>query len=186
LLLPAQADALLPALRCQQCRGQFVRGEHYFAWLDRRDRAAAEGPSPQPTAASFAAAATTHDDSARRALLCPDCGRLMTRYRVGHGTAFHLDRCAACGGIWFDAAEFETLRALALHDQVHFVFSAAWQADVAREQQVRAARDRLHARLGDADLAQLERLTEWLDAHPHRAELIAYLLDHFQHAATTR
>ena len=46
------------------------------------------------------------DDGADRRIACPkDCGE-MTKIKVGSITA---DRCARCGGMWFDALELETL-----------------------------------------------------------------------------
>ncbi|MDR7522956.1 MAG: zinc metalloprotease HtpX [Armatimonadota bacterium] len=42
-----------------------------------------------------------------RAAACPDCGRPLARHVVAshYGAPIHVDRCAACGGTWFDDLE---------------------------------------------------------------------------------
>lgn len=43
---------------------------------------------------------------------CPDCGKGMETGSVYEGR-IELDRCKACGGVWFDAGEVDALRRLA-------------------------------------------------------------------------
>ena len=107
----------------------------------------------------------------------------MTRAKVGRGAAFEIDRCGGCGGTWLDAREWEALRRLGLHDDIHFIFSAAWQADVAREERERMRDQMLLTKLGEADWAEIQRVREWLLAHRHRDELSAYLLDGLHEAS---
>lgn len=155
----------LPSYPCGQCGGQWIRGEHYFAWLDQ------QAPITPDHAAPTAGVRDT-----TRAKLCPECGRFLTRYQVGHGVAFAIDRCA-CGGVWLDANEWESLRAHNLHAALHQIFSAAWQADVHRQDQQRRTDHLMTEKLGATDYAELKRLKSWLDTHPKRNELYAYLLN---------
>jgi Zn-finger nucleic acid-binding protein len=110
------------------------------------------------------------------AKLCPECGRFLIRHKVGHGVDFCIDRCTACGGIWLDANEWQQLRRRGLHDDLHFVFSAAWQAGLHREDDLTRHEHMLAQKLGAADAAEIRRIKQWIDAHPHRAALCAYLL----------
>src|SRR6185437_6632571 len=114
--------------RCGQCGGQWVESKRYWAWIESPDR-------KQPPAPSTDAQFTVVDSI--KAKICPECGHLLTRAKVGHGVNFHIDRCSHCGGIWFDALEWESLRAMGLHDDVHFVFSKTWQAELARAERER-------------------------------------------------
>ncbi len=43
----------------------------------------------------------------RRAVTCPDCGLALAEETIAshYGAPIPVDRCAACGGIWFDALE---------------------------------------------------------------------------------
>ena len=108
--------------------------------------------------------------------LCPSCGRIMLRYRVGHGVDFYLDTCGTCNGIWLDLDEWTALRARNLHDDLHLIFTEPWQAEIHRE----AAKSHLEAlyrkRFGDA-WDEAVRVRAWVQAHPERAALLAFLAD---------
>jgi Zn-finger nucleic acid-binding protein len=166
VLLPGQLEDNLPARGCSRCGGRWVAGVSYWRWLEQRGQAV-DDSAP-------AAQAEVHDSAPAK--LCPECGRFLTRCKVGHGVDFHLDRCANCSGFWFDANEWEILKARALHDDVHFVFSAAWQAQLAQTQRHEAHEQILLEKLGQADFEEIRRIKAWLDAHPRRTELYAHLL----------
>ncbi len=169
-LIRSEANAQLPSLRCGRCGGQWIREEHYYAWIERSDR------SSTPSAVEAAGQA----QDTPRAKLCPECGRIMRRYAVGHGLDFIIDRCGTCAGIWFDANEWERLTHAGLADRVHFIFSAAWQADILRTRQIHAAAQRLREKIGPDDYDRLTALADWIEQHPHRTELAAYLTDRFR------
>jgi Zn-finger nucleic acid-binding protein len=169
-LAPAQLDPLLPSHACTRCGGQFIRGEHYRAWL--------EHPERKPSDANPQTSGDVHDST--RAMLCPECGKLLARYRVGHGLSFFIDRCAGCGGIWLDANEWQALARTGLTDRIHLVFSTAWQAQILREQQQRAAEQRLVERIGQQDFDRLKELADWVETHPHFSEISAYLMEHLR------
>lgn len=168
----------LAARACGQCGGQWVEGVRYFRWLESRPKGALAAGTAE-RAANSSVATPVHGVVERRvrARLCPACGRLLMHAKVGHGTPFELDRCGGCGGIWLDAHEWETLKRHDLHDDVHLVFSSAWQADVARRDRERERDNMLLNKVGPADLDEAKRVRSWLDAHPRRAELYAILLD---------
>jgi Zn-finger nucleic acid-binding protein len=168
-VLPDGASGL-SASRCPTCGGHWVAGDVYLQWV------AVHGRQPGPSASSAGLAPTEIRDSPK-AKICPACGRLLTRARVGHGVAFHLDRCGGCAGFWLDPGEWDALLARGLHDDAHHVFSDAWQADVLREDR-RQQRDRLMlGKLGEADWAEAQRVKAWIDGHAHRAEVLAYLTE---------
>jgi Zn-finger nucleic acid-binding protein len=173
-LQPAEAEPLLPSRRCGRCGGQFIRGEQFYLWLEHPDRS-----STPPVSADT----DCNVIDTPQAKICPECGKIMRRYRVGHGIHFVIDRCGACAGIWLDDNEWELLKRQQLHDRVHFVFSSAWQAKLHREEQHRRASERLEARLGPTDFAELQHTISWLEQHPHREEMIAHLLDRLRHEA---
>ncbi len=154
VLAPHPVTEHLSSSACSVCGGQWIRGEHYYQWIDRSakdETATLTGEPPQP-------ASHEHHDSTK-AKLCPECGRFLTRYRVGHGADFVIDRCGNCAGIWLDSSEFELLRSMKLHDKMHFVFSAAWQADNVRADRERAETQRLTERLRDVDFAEIRRVS---------------------------
>lgn len=158
----------LSSHRCPGCDGQWIRGERYYLWLDSHE------DEPE-TAGEEEARVTVHDSAGAK--LCPECGRLLTRFQVGHGVEFAIDRCGGCGGIWLDAREWEVLRGKGLHDDVHFVFSAAWQSEIQRQRRRQNAERLLAEKLGEPDFDELKRIREWIDSHPRRNEIYAFLLN---------
>ncbi len=166
-LQPGIAESLLPSRRCATCAGQFIRSEHYYRWLEHPDR------TPQTECRPDQVSEVVDSPKAK---ICPECGKLMRRCRVGRGAEFAIDRCGGCGGMWLDANEWESLKHFGLHDRVHFVFSDAWQAGLLRQERDDAARRHVEARLGPSDFAELQRVTQWINQHPHREEVTAYLL----------
>lgn len=97
----------------------------------------------------------------------------MRRVAVGHCQPFHLDRCTSCGGFWFDANEWESLKASGMHREAHQVFTDSWQAEVRRQSREQADQRRLTDRLGENGVAQLESLKQWVADHPHGSEILA-------------
>ena len=167
VLTPHALERGLASHRCSACGGQWVRGERYLQW---RNSGGAKN-----TGESVAEVTPLSVNDSGPAKLCPECGHFLTRHKVGRGVDFHIDRCASCGGIWFDANEWEMLKSRSLHDDVHFVFSAAWRAEVLREERQRSRTRLLTEKLGSGDLAEIQRIKAWIDQHPKRNELYAYL-----------
>ncbi len=153
---------------CPTCGGQWVSGKTYWAWHDQHGDNLAERVSTddEPSVAE--------SDVAK---LCPECGHILGRYRVGRDLAFSLDHCTNCYGIWFDKNEWEILRARNLHDDIHYVFSEAYQSGVFKADQAAARRKSWMDRLGEHDFAEIVRIKRWIEGHPKRRELLAYLLN---------
>src|SRR4051794_3953747 len=92
LLLDHQLETNLFSQRCPKCSGQWVNAKSYWAWRE------SQRPASLPQRADVA---LPTEQSHPRARLCPECGRLLRRARVGSGLDFFIDRCGHCGGIWF-------------------------------------------------------------------------------------
>jgi Zn-finger nucleic acid-binding protein len=168
--LPTGGETGLTALRCRGCGGHWVAGDIYLLWVDRRGATAPEtlpaADTPTPSVADVP-----------KAKLCPQCGRLLARGRVGRGLNFSLNRCATCGGFWFDAGMWDALLARGLHDDAHHVFSPVWQAEALRQERQQQHERLMIAKLGDADFQEIRRIRKWIETHPHRSELYAVLME---------
>jgi Zn-finger nucleic acid-binding protein len=173
LLVDEPLEPDLAARVCNSCRGRWVAGPAYWAWLEKQGPKSPERPGGCPDDAPVVSARDSGPGKS-----CPECARFLTRVKVGHGIEFHLDRCPSCSGIWFDDQELEILKSRWLHNDVHFVFSAPWQAEVARRDREQQHEQLLRAKLGEQDLAEIKRIRVWIDQHRHRAELYAYLTEH--------
>lgn len=155
----------LSGYSCPEGHGVFLPADFYFAWHDNR--------TPKTTLDL----AQVSDDvgDVKRAKLCPQDGRIMTRYRVGGEGSFWLDRCGTCGGAWFDGSEWDVSVAAGLHEALPRVFTEEWQREFEDEAHARARRERLRRTLGTVDLERVEAFRAWAWAHPQRHLLLARL-----------
>lgn len=165
-----EAFALGPNLtsqKCGLCGGQWISSLEFAKWLER-----SRGQNPEPLTHQVANEIT---NEARPIKTCPECGHLLTRYKVGHALNFSLDRCGNCGGTWFDRNEWEILQASELRTKIHLVFSAAWQRQIRQEDRARHLQELLVEKIGEKDFEEISRIKGWLDKHPRKQELLAFL-----------
>ena len=164
---PIQLEPTLPAQQCAGCQGHWLRADDYFKWLDQQPARLPEKPyEGEPLQLS----------AEQTVKICPTCIRMMRRYDVGHSTAVTLDQCAHCDGIWFDPHEWQALKGRHLHDEVHLVFTAPWQAQLRKTASIERLTQIYHARFGD-DFERLQDIHTWLQAHPKKDDLLAFLAD---------
>src|SRR5262249_27471107 len=88
----------LSAYECPISGGLWIPLQSYLRWREQ-----GPGVPDLPTGGTIP---VVQDDSNRPALICPESGRLLLRYRVGHGLNFHIDRSPATGGVWLDKGEW--------------------------------------------------------------------------------
>ncbi len=165
-LQPIMLENNLQAYRCTTCGGVWLNSADYWQWLEQH------GPNLPETPASAPEPTAVESDRAR---LCPSCGHILLPYHVGHEVPFTLDRCGNCNGVWFDAQEWDVLRQRNLHDDLHMMFTAAWQRQVRRGEHKRTLQAIYADKFGAEDYAELRRIKEWLYAHPQRVAMLAYL-----------
>jgi Zn-finger nucleic acid-binding protein len=158
----------LRAQQCETCGGVWLGAIDYQNWLHQeRPRATVTTP--------YADAPEAPD--IQSAKICPDDGHLMSRYKVGRGIDFTLDRCATCNGVWFDPQQWEVVRHHELHRDVHSMFTEHWQRGIRADAQ-RAHVERLYTeKLGAETYAEIQRIKQWLAEHPQQAMLMAFLMD---------
>ena len=146
-----------------------MRFGDYLTWRERHaDGAtgASEGVSDVEEQAL-----TDTSPSLRR---CPDGGHVLLRYRIGHGVPFSLDRCGACNGVWFDRAEWASLRTRGLHRELPEIFGPSWQFGLRSEAQRTQQEKRFSERLG-TEAGRVREFADWIAAHPRRSEILAYV-----------
>jgi Zn-finger nucleic acid-binding protein len=156
----------LQARGCPRCGGHWIRLADYWRWRAGKGAGVPEQPAPRTTTA--AREATGH----RR---CPDDGQLLSRYQVGKGIAFTLERCAQCEGVWLDGNEWEVLKRRGLHDDLHRVFTEDWQRETKKMEKSQELEALLMRALPPADYVRIREIKAWIDAHPQRSELYEVL-----------
>ncbi len=156
----------LPASRCVQCKGVWIDSNAYLAW-----RQAHGETLPVRTGSSQI------DPSweTQELKLCPNCGRILGRFKVLPGEPLFIDRCHTCNGVWFDHHEWSALVERNLHDSVNEFFTRAWQVRV-RTEETRAHMDSLYLeKFGAQDYERIKDVRAWLEGHERRGMLLAFL-----------
>jgi len=165
--MPTELESGLPAFRCDNCGGKWIRGAQYWQWLDEhpnlpeRDE---DDPSLTLTEPG------KHID-------CPECRFRMVKYLVGRGFSFTLDHCQGCKGIWLDRNEWEALKARNLHDDVNSMLTAFWQDEAQKEGRKKRMEQIYIGRFGADDYVEIERIRTWLTTRQNKQDLLAYLTD---------
>jgi Zn-finger nucleic acid-binding protein len=173
-IVPLDLRDAEPGLRtyhCARCCGTWLRNDDYLEWMRRIEFV------PGPAAGTQLPPCEEREGEVREVGLrsCPDCGYVLARYRLGYGIQFIVDHCRHCAGTWFDAGEWDSLRAAGLHDDLLHLFTEEWQQAV-RDQERRSRLDaEFRERVGDDDYARLLEVRAWLDAHRRRPEMLAFL-----------
>ncbi len=158
----------LKAAACPECGGHWISHANYAAWLERHGETLPEKEFSE---------ITFDVDDVAEAKICPDCGKILLKYKVGHGLDFFVDHCSGCGGIWLDRNEWAALQEKNLHDELHKVFSTSWQSQV-RGEQMQSRLDQAYAnRFGSDDYERAKEVRQWLQDHPQKQALTAFILD---------
>jgi hypothetical protein len=165
-LTPITLEDGLTAYQCPESGGHYIPAAAYMRWLSKQPARSEHLPPGSGTAAE--------ERPSENAYLCPETDSIMTRYKVGHGFRFTIDR-SITGGVWLDAGEWEALRQRNFHDEIHFIFTDPWQRKILREALSTSASQRLEARLGSDLFARLTTLKQEIANHPHQAEIHAFL-----------
>lgn len=163
----------LSVYECPASGGLWIPLRSYLAWREQQ---------PQGTSApSQIVPPEVEDDSKQRALICPESGRLLLRYRVGHGLKFHIDRSPVTGGVWLDKGEWEALKSKGLHVALNLIFTSAYQQQARSEDYAEKLTQTFRERFGAANFAKAEEFGTWLVANPKGRDICSYLLDRLEH-----
>lgn len=166
-LVAVELEQGLNAWRDPVSGGVYLKAADYWEWL-------AHQPGRLETLPPRGTHSPNTEDPECPARICPETGALMTRFRVGHGFTFLIDR-SPTGGFWLDAGEWEALKAQSLHDEVHRVFTSSWQKTVRTEARQDALERLLRAQIGTEDYDRAAAFRDWLAQHPHRTRVLAWV-----------
>ncbi len=165
-LVDIELEPGLPAKTCQSCHGTWIAGVPYLGWVES---------SPSPSAAGAPVASTSSDSGA--GLRCPECGHFLHRAAVSAEVGFTVHRCRNCAGFWLDAGEWDSLKSQGLAQRLHHIFSDVWQHKLAAAQRHEQEEKLWAEKLGD-DIAEARRVRQWIQSHPRKQQLIAYIMEH--------
>lgn len=161
----SELDQGLRAFVCGCCNGHWVNINDYQHWLSSHGETLSERDGAEVKTT------VTEEQQAR---LCPACEVIMLKWQVGHGLPFKLDRCSRCGGIWLEQDEWQALKEKNLHDEIHRVFSSAWQSDE-RRAQMRAKLETVYRQRFAEDYDRVEGFRSWLHNQENKDQILAYV-----------
>lgn len=167
-LLPIQPLEGLVARQCGSCEGMLLDLLVYRQWRE----ASAEALSEHQLSAEPSTEVALEDT--KKALLCPGCARLMTKYRVTGELANRLDFCAYCSDVWMDVGELALLNTANLQGDLGRIFTQPWQRQIVSKQQAQMGEANLASHLGQ-DLPRVEDFANWFVQHKERTRIFAYL-----------
>jgi len=174
LLVPVEgvrASSGASASQCPNCSGFWVPPEVVplpasLSVLSKRDLRPAQPPS-----------------ETQRTGQCPEGHGLLRRARVTFHDPYFLERCARCGGVWFDAGEWSRAVADELLGNLSEVWSPAWRKHLSDQQSHDSLELDLRAKLGSDLFGALRTLADRLETHPQRGVALAYLSERLKHPA---
>lgn len=162
-------ESNLMSRHCDKCDGNWIPSFEYWKWREQHKEGLPETATEQTTPPNPVTGGLI-------AKLCPECNKILIKYSVGHGARFSLDQCGNCGGVWLDKDEWESLKGRDLHDDIYLIFTAPWQ-DQVRSQESRRVQEEIYRRkFGDEDFNEIQRVKVWIDGHPRKQEILAYLM----------
>ncbi len=146
---------------CPECSGM---------WLDKNMKATSF--SPEDTVLPEITAIGDHDDKTG---LCPACHGILIRAKVDDDAPFYLERCSACGGIWFDRGELQTILENKLFENLADFWSRSWQQKQRKEKERSDYLALNRAHLGESVFDTVLQLSEILKNHPEKNRAVAFL-----------
>lgn len=113
--------------------------------------------------------------------VCPEGHGLLRRARVTNDDPYFLERCARCGGVWFDPGEWTRLADANLLKDVTNLWSPAWREHLSDEHNRASLQADLRHKLGDETFELLEHLLQKLSEPNVAALALAYLQERLRH-----
>ena len=179
---PLQPGHIVEGLKahcCPTCRGTWIAAENYQTWqAEVIDPTVTVDALTVPISADIDYQPSRYDS---RAGLCPSCGFYLVRERITlQKTAFFIERCPGCKGIWCDDGEWAVLDTLGLSAYVPVLFTDEWHTQVRLAEAEYRERTATAEKLGLEIAEKVFELAELLENHPNGDFGVAYLMRRFE------
>jgi Zn-finger nucleic acid-binding protein len=159
-------DDDLSAYTCSQCNGIWILSNAYLTWQRAKAREMPKKPGDIPFDPTW---------ETKELKLCPECGHILARYKIFPNVNYYLDRCHSCNGIWFDKNEWDALATRNLHDNLNEFFTHPWQEKLHKQETAHRMEELYLSKFGQADYEYIQKVRLWLQDHPRRNMLLAFL-----------
>ena len=163
-LSPDFIEQQFRAHSCNNCGGYWILIEDYVSWKER---------NPQH---KFSDIEVSELPDSSKAMLCPISGTIMRKLHISKDNSHRLDYSTAVGGVWLDKGEWELLKHEGLAGSLNKILTEQWQGEIREQKSEETFHHIYRAKFGEQDYQKIKELRVWLDGHPHKADLRAYLL----------
>ncbi|WP_104398870.1 TFIIB-type zinc ribbon-containing protein [Vibrio penaeicida] len=163
VLEPKFIDGMFPAHICNECEGNWILVEDYVAWKE-------DNPA-YPISNSV----TCEISDTETALLCPQTGTIMRKLRISSNISHRLDYSVAVGGIWLDKGEWSIIREGGLANSLNAVVTTQWQKNIRTNNSTENFVSLYNDKFGEETYEKLKDIRSWINAHPNKHDLQAYL-----------
>lgn len=167
-MIQSEIEPGLIAYTCPKTDGIWIDHKHYWDWLLKQPGF----PKPLPAISDLPVPDT---DPHNTPLISPESGRLMTKFRVGHGLSFRIDHDPTSGGFWLDKDEYDHIRERNLHDELHLICSPQYQRELAKLDAESAMDQRTQELLGQDTCEHIRSLASKIQDPKLQSVAIAYL-----------
>ena len=157
----AAPQDVVPPSRCTHCLGVWLPHEAIESHL-------------VPAAVDSRQAAPAADGLAG---FCPRCQGLLVRARFDAGQVFHLDRCPACAGVWFDAGEWAAVASSEWLSHLDDLWDPIWRRRVRKQHAQERHLQEIERALGPETLERVRAVIDALRDHPRRALGLSFLIE---------
>jgi Zn-finger nucleic acid-binding protein len=107
--------------------------------------------------------------------ICPVGHGIMIRAKIEGESPFYLERCSACGGIWFDRGEWQRIAGNHFLKNLPDFWSLSWQRKQKQEKNRRQYLQQNEELLGLELFNSILALSENLKLHPEKSRALAFL-----------
>ncbi len=107
--------------------------------------------------------------------MCPLGHGVMIRTKIDIDEPFYLEKCGACGGVWFDNGEWKRVINLNLAENINELWCKSWQIKQRKEQSRKKFLELNRSFLGDQLFEELIKISEILKEHPEKGRAMALL-----------
>jgi len=163
-----ELESGLKGYGCSNCNGSWIRYCDYEEWKNicTEENRYTSGPD-----------IFNLEYDTKKASLCPDCGRILIKYKVSSSLPFYVDHCGSCSGVWLDQKEWEALLNSDLQYSINSFFTSSWQEKIRKEMTRKRFEDSYRNKFGEENYQKLKEIREWIYSSEQKGELLSYLID---------
>ncbi len=166
VLTPSFIDSLFRAHTCNHCGGNWILVEDFLAWQENNPEHQFDDELEYEEELS----------ESSKALFCPITGSLMTKFRISSKTSHRIDYSVTTGGIWLDQGEWLLLKQEGIAGSLNRIVTQPWQNKIRAQNTKDNFIHMYESKFGKENYAKVKELKNWLQSHPQKADLRAYLL----------